>query len=71
MEPVKLVKLALTVLTERIILMMTLVMAFVLAIWVMQGKDLTQLFALLVFVVFGGFIVKRDENERQKMPETV
>lgn len=66
MEGIALVKLALSIVTERVILIMSLIMSFVLAIWVMQVGNWQQVLALLIFVIFSTVVTKRDDNERAK-----
>ena len=65
MDSIALVKLALGVITERLILIMSVVMNFVLAIWVMQGRDLIQLSTLLVFVVFT-YLINRSSRDKHE-----
>jgi hypothetical protein len=55
MDAIKLVRLALAVITERLLTLIALAMAFVLSIWVMQYPDLMReimagFFALFVFI---------------------
>jgi|FreactcultureFD7_1027221.scaffolds.fasta_scaffold03984_12 uncharacterized membrane protein len=66
MDAVALIKLALRVLTERLISILSLIMSFVLAIWVMLGKDWVQVLALTIFVVFSHLMTKRDDHERAR-----
>ena len=65
MDSIALVKLALGVITERLILIMSLVMNFALAIWVMQGQSWQQVLTLLIFVIFSYLIIRNRDSKHE------
>lgn len=71
MDAVALIRLALNVITERLIAITSLIMAFVLAIWIMQTGTWQQVLTLFIFVVFSYLLTKREGNERKNQaPKT-
>ena len=66
MDAIALVRLALGIVTERLIAITSLVMAFVLAIWIMQTGTWQQVLTLFIFVVFSYLLTKRDGDEQRK-----
>lgn len=63
MDSVALVNLALKVLSERLILILTQVMCFILAVWAMRGQSWQQVLTLLIFIVFSYLLIRnRDKN---------
>ena len=65
MDSIALVNLALKVVSERLILIMTQVMCFVLAIWVMQGQSWQQVLTLLIFVIFSYLIIRNRDSKHE------
>ena len=71
MDVVKLIRLALSVLTDRLLTLFSLVMTFALACWVMREPDLMRecmagFFALFVFIPCIYKERTKDEGSRQQ-----
>lgn len=67
MDAIALVRLALNVITERLIAITSLIMAFVLCVWIMQTGTWQQVLTLFIFVVFSYLLTKREGDEIRKV----
>jgi len=71
MDAVKLVTLALKVISDRLLMIAALGLNFTLACWIMSSPSLERLGAMLFFAIFSYLlIVKGNSNVLQKPKET-
>jgi len=66
MEPLTLVRIALSVLTDRLITVFALSMSFALAAWVMYVPSWDRVVTFGIFVVFSYLVVQIKERSREK-----
>ena len=65
---IKVVRLALDVLTDKVISVVSLILGFILSAWVMHEPDFYRLMSLIVYTIFSLFITvkfmaKPEENK--------
>jgi hypothetical protein len=70
MDAVALVRLALSVITERLIAILSLTMACGLSCWVMWGPEWERVATLGIFVLFSYLLVRNKESRRER-PENI
>jgi hypothetical protein len=68
MDMIKVVRLALDVLTDKVISVVSLILGFILSAWVMYEPDFYRLMSLIVYTIFSLFITvkfmaKPEENK--------
>lgn len=63
MDATSILRLALTVLVDRLILILSLGMACGLSCWSMWGPDWSRVATLGIFVLFSLLVVRRDRSE--------
>jgi|FreactTroBogLake_1042271.scaffolds.fasta_scaffold23983_3 hypothetical protein len=63
MDVVKLVRLALQVLSDRLLTIMGLTMAFALACWTMWWPEQNRVITLVIFVIFTYLVIKAKEKD--------
>jgi hypothetical protein len=66
MDAIKVLRLALDVLTEKVVSVLSLVSGFALATWVMYEPDFYRLMTLIVFTVFSLLVTMRFASKTQK-----
>ena len=69
MDAVGVIRLALSVLTDRLIVILALSMSCALACWVMWGPTWERVVTLLIFVVFSYLVTKTRDNVNGKAQE--
>jgi hypothetical protein len=70
MDAIKLVRVALAVLTERLITILALSMSCGLACWVMWGPQWDRVATLAIFVLFSYLVIQTKERKNER-PEKV
>ena len=65
MEAVALVRLALGVITDRLITILGLSMSCALACWTMWGPEWDRVATLLIFVVFSYLVIQNKESKNE------
>jgi len=70
MDAIQLVRLALSVISERLLVILALCLNFGLACWTMWGLGWERLVALAVFALFSFLLIKMERNKdaRQERP---
>jgi hypothetical protein len=66
MDAIKVVRLALDVLTDKVVSVVSLVLGFVLATWVMYEPEFHRLMTLIVYTVFSLLVTMRFTGKQQK-----
>jgi hypothetical protein len=66
MDAIKVVRLALDVLTDKVVSVVSLVLGFVLAMWVMYEPEFHRLMTLIVYTVFSLLVTMRFTGKQQK-----
>ena len=66
MEAVALVRLALSVITDRLIVILALVMSCGLACWTMWGPTWERVVTLTIFVIFSYLVTKTRDNRNER-----
>jgi hypothetical protein len=69
MDAIQVVRLALTVISERLLVIFAMSMNFGLACWTMWGLGWERLVALTVFAVFSFALINKESKERSKVGE--
>ena len=70
MDAVKVIRLALSVLTDRLLIILAQGLAFGLAIWVMWYPDPLRLGTMTVFVIFAYLLLRIKESKHEVTQET-
>jgi len=72
MDAIQLVRLALEVISERLLVILAMAANMALACWTMWGLGWERLVAMTVFAIFSYLIIKmeRKQNERKERPAT-
>lgn len=70
MDAVAVIRIALSVITGRLIVILALSMSCALACWCMWGPTWERVVTLLIFVVFSYLVTRTRENGTEKAQET-
>lgn len=74
MDAISVVRLALKVLTDRLIMLVLIILAFILALYVMYFGDWQRVVCLAIFMLFGYLLARFTQtgasNERHQRPGT-
>lgn len=68
MDAIALIRIALSVLTDRLIVILALLMSCGLACWVMWGPTWERVVTLTIFVIFSYLIVRINGNGKDQEP---
>ena len=68
MDVVKLVRLALQVVSERLLTILGLVMSFSLACWTMWWPEPNRVITLVIFVIFSYLVTRTRERKPHEQP---
>jgi hypothetical protein len=66
MDAIKLVRIALSVITDRLITILALIMSCGLACWVMWGPQWDRVATLAIFVVFSYLVIQSKERQNAR-----
>ena len=72
MDAITIIKVALTVISDRLITILALSMSCALACWVMWGPQWDRVATLAIFVIFSYLVIntkERKQHEKQTTPE--
>jgi hypothetical protein len=69
MDAVQMVRLALSVITDRLLTILALAGTFVLSLWIMQEPELIRLGTEIIFAVFAYLLIRNKETKHGKVQE--
>jgi hypothetical protein len=69
MDAVQMVRLALSVITDRLLTILALAGTFVLSLWIMREPELIRLGTEIIFAVFAYLLIKNKENKSGKLQQ--
>jgi hypothetical protein len=67
MDAVQMVRLALSVITDRLLTILALAGVFVLSLWIMQEPELIRLGTEIIFAVFAYLLIRNKENKNERV----
>jgi len=69
MDAVQMVRLALSVITDRLLTILALVGVFVLSLWIMQEPELIRLGTEIIFAVFAYLLIRNKETKHGRVQQ--
>jgi Co/Zn/Cd efflux system component len=70
MDAIAMVRLAMSVITDRLITILVMAMAFALACWTMYAPDFMRVAVLGIFVLFSYLVLHKEQSRASKSTET-